>query len=142
VYNNEAIRFLLENYKINKIILSREITLKEIEEILTEFPDVTFEVFGEGDFCRYNNGLCYAEHKYTARDICTLVVNDLIFKKRYRPDFKKIVLDPNMSNFEKVKNLSDDFEDIFQQIENILESITLSIADVPVSHELLVKIIL
>jgi len=45
VYNSEAIRFLLENYKINKIILSREITLKEIEVLVTEFTDTQFEVF-------------------------------------------------------------------------------------------------
>jgi collagenase-like PrtC family protease len=45
VYNSEAIRFLLENYKINKIILSREITLKEIEELVIEFKDTQFEVF-------------------------------------------------------------------------------------------------
>jgi collagenase-like PrtC family protease len=45
VYNTEAINFLLENYDINKIILSREITLKEIENIVTSFPEVKFEVF-------------------------------------------------------------------------------------------------
>jgi collagenase-like PrtC family protease len=45
VYNKEAIRFMLENYKVNKVILSREITLKEIESIVLEFPDVLFEVF-------------------------------------------------------------------------------------------------
>jgi collagenase-like PrtC family protease len=45
IYNSEAIRFLLENYKINKIILSREVTLKEIENLVTEFNDTQFEVF-------------------------------------------------------------------------------------------------
>jgi len=45
VYNSEAIKFLLENYDINKIILSREITLKEIEVLVTEFKDTQFEVF-------------------------------------------------------------------------------------------------
>lgn len=129
VYNSEAIRFLLENYKINKIILSREVTLKEIEQILTEFPDVTFEVFGEGDFCRYNNGLCFAEHKYTTRDICTVVVNDLIVKKRYRPDFKKIVLDPALSNIEKIHLLQGDYEDVFAAIESTLEAHTLSLLE-------------
>lgn len=104
-------------------------TLKEIEQILTEFPDVTFEVFGEGDFCRYNNGLCFAEHKYTTRDICTVVVNDLIVKKRYRPDFKKIVLDPALSNIEKIHLLQGDYEDVFATIESILESHTLSLID-------------
>jgi collagenase-like PrtC family protease len=64
VYNKEAIRFMLENYSVNKVILSREVTISEIEQIVKEFPQVLFEVFGEGDFCRYNNGLCFAEHKY------------------------------------------------------------------------------
>jgi len=45
VYNSEAIKFLLENYKINKIILSRELTLKEIETLVIEFRDTQFEVF-------------------------------------------------------------------------------------------------
>jgi collagenase-like PrtC family protease len=55
VYNTQSIRFFLENYKINKVILSRVITLREIEKIVTTFPKKKFEVFGEGDFCRYNN---------------------------------------------------------------------------------------
>jgi len=45
VYNTEAIRFFLENYTVNKIILSREITLKEIENLVTDFSDTQFEVF-------------------------------------------------------------------------------------------------
>lgn len=141
VYNSEAIRFLLENYKINKIILSREITLKEIESILKEFPDVTFEVFWEGDFCRYNNGLCFAEHKYTTRDICTVVVNDLIIKKRYHPDFKRIILDETLSNIEKIEQLSTSYQDIFEEIEDILEKIQLGFDDKPILVERLQKII-
>jgi collagenase-like PrtC family protease len=47
LYNKESIKFFLENYKINKIILSRELTLKEIEELVNEFPETKFEVFGE-----------------------------------------------------------------------------------------------
>jgi hypothetical protein len=45
LYNTEAIKFFLENYKINKIILSREITLKEIEKLVLSFPETKFEVF-------------------------------------------------------------------------------------------------
>ena len=121
VYNSEAIRFMLDNYKVNKVILSRELTLREIEKLMGEFPDTKFEVFGEGDFCRYNNGLCYAEHKYGAKDICTIVVNDLVYKKRYHPDFKQIILDEALSNEEKIEKLWDDYEDMFEAIWNILE---------------------
>ena len=123
LYNTESIRFFLENYKINKIILSREITLKEIEKLVSSFPEVKFEVFWEWDFCRYNNGLCFAEHKYWERDICTVVVNDLVVKKKFKPNFKKIILDKNISNEEKVDLLDDSYENIFEKIENILTKI-------------------
>lgn len=129
VYNTEAIRFLLENYKINKVILSREITLREIENIVNIFPETKFEVFGEGDFCRYNNGLCYAEHKYWVRDICTVVVNDLIFKKKFRADFKKIVLDTTLSDLDKIGYFDDRFQDIFEKISDILTKIELWMED-------------
>ncbi len=125
IYNSESIRFLLENYDINKIILSREITLKEIEKLVTDFPDTIFEVFGEGDFCRYNNGLCFAEHKYGDKDICTVVVNDLVFKKRFRPDFKRLIADAQKDNFEKMQELDDCYKDEFQQIDNLMEQIDL-----------------
>ena len=123
LYNTESIRFFLENYKINKIILSREITLKEIEKLVSSFPEVKFEVFWEWDFCRYNNWLCFAEHKYWERDICTVVVNDLVVKKKFKPNFKKIILDKNISNEQKVDLLDDRYENIFQKIENILTKI-------------------
>ncbi len=125
VYNTEAIRFFIENYKINKVILSREITLKEIENIVTTFPNTKFEVFWEGDFCRYNNGLCFAEHKYWVKDICTVVVNDLIIKKRFRADFKEILLKKDISNIEKIKLFDDKYLNDFEQIQEILGKIEL-----------------
>lgn len=129
VYNTQAIRFFLENYTINKVILSREITLREIENIVTTFPEIKFEVFGEGDFCRYNNWLCFAEHKYGARDICTVVVNDLIFKKKFRADFKKIILDSSLSDLDKIGMFDDNFQDIFEKIADILTKIELWMED-------------
>lgn len=125
VYNTQAIEFMLENYTINKIILSREITLREIEKIVNTFPQTEFEVFGEGDFCRYNNGLCYAEHKYGAKDICTVVVNDLVIKKVYRADFKKIILDESLTDQEKLEKLDDTYLTVFEIIETIFEKMIL-----------------
>lgn len=121
VYNTEAIKFLKENYPIAKIILSRELTIPEIENILNAFPDLLFEVFGEWDFCRYNNGLCFAEHKYTDRDICTVVVNDWIVKKSINYDYRKIVKDEKLSNNEKAKLFDKTYEDEFTQLHNLLD---------------------
>ena len=129
LYNTESIKFFLENYTINKVILSREITLKEIKNLVTNFPNTKFEVFWEWDFCRYNNGLCFAEHKYWTRDICTVVVNDLIFKKKFRADFKKILLNNSLSEIEKIESFDDNYEDNFQEILNILWKIELWFLD-------------
>ena len=141
VYNSEAIKFLLENYKINKVILSRELTLKEIESLVTEFKDTRFEVFWEGDFCRYNNWLCFAEHKYWAKDICTIVVNDLIYKKKFRADFKDFLLNPELSNEEKVNLMDDSYIDIFDQIQSILWKLDLWFLDKNILESELIKII-
>jgi len=141
VYNKEAIRFFIENYEINKVILSREITLKEIENITQEFPKMSFEVFGEWDFCRYNNWLCFAEHKYWAKDICTVVVDDLIIKKKFRPDFKEFILDEKLINQEKIELMNDKFIDIFEQISWLLGKLELWFLDKKSSEEELFKII-
>lgn len=141
VYNSEAITFMLENYTINKIILSREITLKEIEKLVTSFPQTDFEVFGEGDFCRYNNGLCYAEHKYGAKDICTIVVNDLVYKKRFRADFKKILSDESLSGMEKVEAFQDEYKDVFDTVESILTLLEYGLDNREVLEQQLVRVI-
>ncbi len=126
VYNEEAIEFLKENYPIYKVILSREVTIPEIEKIITKFPELIFEVFGEGDFCRYNNWLCFAEHKYTDRDICTVVVNDLITKKAINYDFRKIIQDKELSNNEKVEKFDNTYENEYKQLENAFEKYELT----------------
>ncbi len=125
LYNSQSIKFILENYDINKIILSREITIKEIEELVLEFPETKFEVFGEWDFCRYNNGLCFAEHKYWDKDICTVVVNDLVIKKKFNANFKEILLDKQKNNFEKMKIFDDIYENEFKKIDKLIEWIEL-----------------
>ncbi len=142
VYNKEAIRFFIENYKINKVILSREITLKEIEEISKEFPKMNFEVFWEWDFCRYNNWLCFAEHKYGSKDICTVVVNDLVIKKKFRPDFKEFLLDENLTNQQKIEMMNDDYIDDFWIIAWLLWKIELWFLDEPELELDLLKIVL
>jgi len=129
VYNKEAIRFFIDNYNPNKFILSREVTLKEIEELTKTFPEMKFEVFWEGDFCRYNNWLCFAEHKYWVKDICTVVVNDLVIKKRFRPDFKEFILDENLSNRQKLDLMDDSYKDDFEKIEEFIWKIELDLED-------------
>lgn len=106
-YSAEAVQFWLEfgqanNLNIYRIVLPREITLKEMKDIIPQFPAVNFEVFGQGDFCRYANGNCFAEHKYFSRDLCTFVLKQgMDIKKRIQYNFKNIVLNENYSEGKK-----------------------------------------
>jgi len=48
----------------------------------------------------------------------------LIFKKKFRADFKDFLLNSELTNEKKVEEINDDFFDIFEQIENLLLSLT------------------
>lgn len=122
LYNEDAIQFFIEYFKekwlnLNRLILPREMTLKEIKSLCEKFPKNSFEVFGHGDYCRYANGLCLAEHKYFSRDICGFVLKHwLDIKKAIRYDFKTLILNHNITDQEKqdmIDNEIKDLEDIF-----------------------------
>jgi hypothetical protein len=49
----------------------------------------------------------------------------LIIKKRFRPDFKKIILDEKLSNEEKIDLMDDECKDIFEEMEDIFMKIDL-----------------
>jgi hypothetical protein len=53
------------------------------------------------------------------------VVNDLVTKKRFRPDFKRILQDSELSNQEKIEELDDTYKNIFEQIEDIFMALDL-----------------
>lgn len=107
VYNEYSIRFFIEyckknNLDLHRVVLPREVTIKELETLVQKFPDTYFEVFWQWDYCRYANWNCFAEHKYFSRDLCTFVLKHwLETKKRIRYDFKKLILDENLSDKEK-----------------------------------------
>ncbi len=118
IYNAEHIEFILEElqdapFKLNRVILPRELTPAEIKNLAEQFPKVDFEIFGHWDYCRYANGLCLAEHKYFSRDICWFVIKHwLEVKKTIRPDFKKIVLNPELDDATKQEMLDNQIKDI------------------------------
>ena len=50
-----------------RVVLSRELTLKEIEEIRKACPDIELKVFIHGALCYGFSGLCMASHIITGR---------------------------------------------------------------------------
>lgn len=69
--NSEAVRFLL-NFGPRRIILSRSLTLAEIEAIVSELRGaIEFEVFMLNDGCAFEEGFCATTHHHSVGAFCT-----------------------------------------------------------------------
>lgn len=64
-----------QDYGLTRVILSRELSLKEIEEIRDECPDMELEVFVHGALCIAYSGRCllsgYINHRDSNQGACT-----------------------------------------------------------------------
>lgn len=144
-YNSSIIDFLLKNYNINRIILPRELSIREIKNICLQFPQMEFEVFLAGDKCLYNNGFCFTEHNCqgVAHSLCSQTKDLVTIKKKFEPNFKNLIrtkskkevyqaLDNTPKNYLKYEILewqnyllskgdnlkSEEIKDIFKQLFN------------------------
>lgn len=64
--NAEAVRFWRDQ-GVKRIVLARELTLKEIGEISAAVPDLELEIFVHGAMCMAYSGRCYLSAYYTGR---------------------------------------------------------------------------
>lgn len=62
VYNSETVRFLVDRYSINRLVIPRDMTLDEIQSIKNRFPDVELEVFIINGPCRFADSVCLPIH--------------------------------------------------------------------------------
>jgi putative protease len=74
VVNYAGVKFW-QNLGLRRIILSRELSLKEIAEIREECPDIELEVFVHGALCIAYSGRCllsgYISHRDSNQGACT-----------------------------------------------------------------------
>ena len=72
--NFATVRFW-KNFGLTRIILSRELSIKEIAEIREECPDIELEVFVHGALCIAYSGRCllsgYMSHRDSNQGACT-----------------------------------------------------------------------
>ncbi len=72
--NFAAVRFW-QSVGISRVILSRELSLEEVEEIRQQCPDIELEVFVHGALCIAYSGRCllsgYANHRDPNQGTCT-----------------------------------------------------------------------
>jgi putative protease len=74
VVNYAAVRFW-QSFGLTRIILSRELSLKEVAQIREECPDMELEVFVHGALCIAYSGRCllsgYMSHRDSNQGACT-----------------------------------------------------------------------
>lgn len=67
VTNYETVKFW-HDLGVKRIVLARELSLKEIKEIKTKVPDMDLEVFVHGAMCISYSGRCLLSNYMTGRD--------------------------------------------------------------------------
>ncbi len=114
IYNNYTISFLSENYNINRYILPRELSVKEIQTITSNFPDLRFEVFLSGDKCIWNNWFCFTEHntKWNPHSYCQFIEKIYDYRKVVQYDFKKIINNKKIDSKEQLEKMSNQLGDL------------------------------
>ncbi len=65
--NYETVRFW-QKFGITRVVLSRELSLKEIAEIKEHVPDIEIETFVHGSLCMAYSGRCLLSGYYSHRD--------------------------------------------------------------------------
>lgn len=72
VYNSDLTKFYCEQ-GAKRIILPRDLSTEEIEQIIKAVPDVEYEVFMMRNGCRYSDANCLGFHRNEMMSICSCI---------------------------------------------------------------------
>jgi len=62
IINTSWIQLWIEKYNISRMILPRNVSVNEIRELATSFPDLEFEIFVKNDWCYNSDWICSSLH--------------------------------------------------------------------------------
>jgi hypothetical protein len=109
VYAVQSVGYLQKQFNPMKIILPRDISLENIEQIVSTYPKQDFECFLYGDNCRYSESFCFVKHGYDSVGFGSLCGFASTHKKPIKTasvNFKHIAKDSTLSIEEKKEKLS------------------------------------
>lgn len=106
IYNSDMTKFY-RDLGAKRVILPRDLSTKEIEEIVTKCPDVEYEIFMMRNGCRFSDSSCLGFHRSEKPSICACIGNagrDLqvkgkSFKEKHEIELNDIVYTQNFHNF-------------------------------------------
>lgn len=101
--SSEVIDFFLRHVPgITRVILPRSLTMREIKKIVDEGKGkVSFEVFGMGDPCTFNDEYCFAWHTEGLSSFCgSILGNTCNISITLSPDWKKRLAEKSLAALE------------------------------------------
>lgn len=100
VINSESIIFWIKNFNISRMIFPRNISVNEIKNLCSKFPDLEFEIFIKNDWCYNSDWVCSSLHLEWLKDWIAYVCNREVAYRSDEEDFNKkySVLTKNMND--------------------------------------------
>lgn len=100
VINSESIKFWIDNFNISRMIFPRNISINEMKNLCSLFPDLEFEIFIKNDWCYNSDWVCSSLHLEWLKDGIPYVCNR---ESIYKSDDEKfndnyMVLQKNMND--------------------------------------------
>jgi len=107
-YSYQSIEFLIQQFNPIKIILPRDMQLKDIKKIVKSFPNMQFECFLFGDGCRFSESFCFVdqgEYDLETPTLCSFVKKNYKIVQKANVAFKLIAQDGVLDKDEKKQQL-------------------------------------
>jgi tRNA isopentenyl-2-thiomethyl-A-37 hydroxylase MiaE len=107
IYTDEAVKFF-KRFNPKKMILPRDISIKDIQKIVSSNPDIDFECFLYGDNCRFSEAFCFSEHGYDSLgfgSLCSFAFSNKLPKQAPNHNFKQLIKNPKITPDQKLQLL-------------------------------------
>ena len=111
VINSESIDFWVKNFNISRMIFPRNISINEIKNLCSLFPNLEFEIFIKNDWCYNSDWVCSSLHLEWLKDGIPYVCNrEAIYKsddEKFNQDYMVLVKNMNDCKVCMIKELLD-----------------------------------
>lgn len=121
IYSNESVEFF-KRFEPKKIILPRDISIKDLTDIVSSHPNMKFECFLYGDNCRYSEAFCFSEHGYDSLgfgSLCSFAFSNKKPIKAPNQNFKQLIKNPKIPIEQKQEILKSDSFDIKELLDEL-----------------------
>lgn len=105
IYNSDIVKFY-KDLGAKRVILPRDLSIDEIQQITDKVPDIEYEIFMMRNGCRYSDGHCLGFHRSEMPSICSfigrasrnVVIEEESFKNRHDAELNDMLYTQSFHN--------------------------------------------